>query len=62
MNLALSQEMWRSSRGKWIFRSETGTGRACRAAMKRPSLPFARLQAALRLRPRRAGTFPTVQF
>ena len=27
---------------------------ACRAAGERPSLPFARLQAALRLRPRRA--------
>jgi hypothetical protein len=27
---------------------------ACRAAWMQPSLPFARLQAALRLRPRRA--------
>ena len=27
---------------------------ACPAALRRPSLPFARLQAALRLRPRRA--------
>ena len=36
------------------MRLRTGTGRACRVAAKQPGLPFARLQAALGLRPRRA--------
>jgi hypothetical protein len=40
--------------GEGIFRFGTGTGRACRAAVKQPSLTFARLRTALRLRPRRA--------
>jgi hypothetical protein len=41
-------------RKEWIYRFETGSGRAGRTTVKRSSLPFARLQAALRLRPRRA--------
>ena len=41
-------------RKEWIYRFETGTGRAGRITVKRSSLPFARLQTALRLRPRRA--------